>query len=135
MSVQRQKPPVTRPTTKFANNVEHRARFLTSDDGPWLRTAVREIAKANPEAPILVLSDATDDELPDHPCLRQTGLKTLIRDDIDDEFAHLANLQRVVELRRLLGGELKIHLRTAAGPRSRRRWPALFAPSPRWDNR
>jgi len=76
---------------------------LASDDGPWLRAAVREIAKAAPDAPILVLSDATsDDDMPDHPCLRQTGLKTLIRDDIDDQFDHLSNLRRVVELRRLL---------------------------------
>ncbi len=82
---------------------------LASDDGPWLRSAVREIAKASPEAPILVLSDGTsDDDLPDHPCLRQCGLKTLIRDDIDDQFDHLANLRRVVELRRLLDSREKV---------------------------
>ncbi len=82
---------------------------LASDDGPWLRSAVREIAKASPEAPILVLSDGTsDDDLPDHPCLRQCGLKTLIRDDIDDQFDHLSNLRRVVELRRLLESREKV---------------------------
>jgi nanoRNase/pAp phosphatase (c-di-AMP/oligoRNAs hydrolase) len=82
---------------------------LASDDGPWLRSAIREISKANPEAPILVLSDAASDEdLPDHPCLRQTGLQTLIRDDIDDQFDHLGNLRRVVALRQLLDGREKV---------------------------
>ncbi len=82
---------------------------LATDDGPWLRSAVREIAKVNPEAPILVLTDTlTDDDLPDHTCLRRTGLKTLIRDDIDDEFDHLANLQRVVDIRALLDGREKV---------------------------
>ena len=47
-----------------------------------------------------MLSDAlTADELPDHRCLRHTGCAALIRDDIDEEFDHLANLRRVVEIR------------------------------------
>jgi len=76
---------------------------LASDDGPWIRAAVSVIAKTAPESPILVLSDSlSDEDVPDHPCLRRTGLKTLIRDDIDEDFEHLANLRRVVELRNLL---------------------------------
>ena len=82
---------------------------LATDDGPWLRTAVPLIAEVAPEAPILVLTDVLgEDDLPDHPCLRPTGLKTLIRDDIDEEFDHLANLQRVVELRALLDPREKV---------------------------
>jgi nanoRNase/pAp phosphatase (c-di-AMP/oligoRNAs hydrolase) len=82
---------------------------LASDDGPWIRTAVRELAKVGPDAPILVLTDIlSDEDLPSHSCLRRTGLKTLIRDDIDDEFDHLANLQRVVDLRALLDGREKV---------------------------
>ncbi len=82
---------------------------LASDEGPWIRTAVALIAKTAPGAPILVLTDAlTDGDLPDHDCLRRTGLKTLIRDDIDEEFDHLANLSRVVTVRRLLDPREKI---------------------------
>jgi nanoRNase/pAp phosphatase (c-di-AMP/oligoRNAs hydrolase) len=82
---------------------------LVSDDGPWTRLAVREIRKINEDAPILVLSDSLiEDNLPDHPSLRQTGWKTLIRDDIDDEFDHLANLQRVVQIRALLSESEKV---------------------------
>lgn len=82
---------------------------LASDDGPWVRAAVRELAKVAPEAPILVLTDALEaDDLPDHVCLRETGLKTLIRDDIDEEFDHLANLNRVVRLRALLDTREKV---------------------------
>ncbi len=76
---------------------------LVSDDGPWTRLAVREIRNVDGDASILVLSDSlTEDDLPDHPSLRRTGWKTLIRDDIDEEFDHLANLQRVVRIRELL---------------------------------
>ena len=43
------------------------APALATDDGPWVRNAVREIAKVSPEAPILVLTDLLqDDDLPDH---------------------------------------------------------------------
>ncbi len=76
---------------------------LVSEDGPWIRAAIPMIAKATPDSPILVLSDKlTDDDLPEHPCIRRAGLETLIRDDIDEEFSHLANLQRVVQIRALL---------------------------------
>lgn len=82
---------------------------LVSDDGPWTRLAVREIQKVDEDASILVLSDSlTEDDLPDHPSLRRTGWKTLIRDDIDEEFDHLANLQRVVKIRELLGDREKV---------------------------
>ncbi|MDP6977711.1 MAG: DHH family phosphoesterase [Myxococcota bacterium] len=77
---------------------------VASDDGPFARAAIQAITKAFPEAPILLLSDALgDDDVPEHTCLRRAGLKTLIRDDIDVEFEHLDNLQRVVEIRDLLG--------------------------------
>lgn len=82
---------------------------LASDDGPWTRLAVREIRKVNEDAPILVLSDSlAEDDLPDYPSLRRTGWKTLIRDDINEEFDHLANLQRVVKIRELLGEREKV---------------------------
>jgi len=82
---------------------------LVSDDGPWTRLAVREIRKVDESASILVLSDSlTEDDLPDHPSLRCTGWKTLIRDDINEEFDHLANLQRVVTIRNLLGDREKV---------------------------
>ena len=82
---------------------------LVSDDGPWTRLAVREIRKVDEDAPILVLSDSlSEDDLPDYPSLRRTGWKTLIRDDIDEEFGHLANLQRVVKIRELLGEREKV---------------------------
>jgi nanoRNase/pAp phosphatase (c-di-AMP/oligoRNAs hydrolase) len=76
---------------------------LVSEDIPFVRTAVAAISEVQPEAPLLLLSDKVDSEdLPDHPCLLRTGLRSLIRDDIDEEFAHLANLHRVVELRELV---------------------------------
>ena len=82
---------------------------LVSDDGPWTRLAVREIRKLDEEASILVLSDAlTQEDLPDHASLRRTGWKTLIRDDINEEFDHLANLHRVAKIRRLLDEREKI---------------------------
>ncbi len=82
---------------------------LVSDDGPWTRLAVREIRKVDPDASILVLSDSlTAEDLPDHASLRRTGWKTLIRDDINEEFDHLANLQRVVKIRALLAEREKV---------------------------
>jgi nanoRNase/pAp phosphatase (c-di-AMP/oligoRNAs hydrolase) len=76
---------------------------VVTEDGPFVRAAVPAIAKAAPRAPILVLSDRLDsDDLPDHPCLRRTGMRTLIRDDVDAEFEHLSNLRRVVTVRELL---------------------------------
>ncbi|MFP6661609.1 MAG: hypothetical protein VCB78_09140 [Myxococcota bacterium] len=77
---------------------------LVGEAGAWLRAAISLIGKSSPGVPVLVFSDAQSmEELPDHPCLRRAGLKTLIRDDLDDELAHLTNLHRVAELRELLG--------------------------------
>jgi nanoRNase/pAp phosphatase (c-di-AMP/oligoRNAs hydrolase) len=82
---------------------------LATDDGPWIRAAVPAIAEVSPDAPILLLTDTLlEDDLPNHPCLRRTGLKTLIRDDIDEEFDHLANLHRVVAIRQLLDSREKV---------------------------
>jgi nanoRNase/pAp phosphatase (c-di-AMP/oligoRNAs hydrolase) len=75
---------------------------LVTEELPFVRAAVSAIAEAAPEAPILLLSDRIDsDDLPEHPCLLRSGLRSLIRDDIDEEFAHLSNLRRVVEIRNL----------------------------------
>ncbi len=82
---------------------------LISDDGPFLRSAVAAVRSAAPGAPILVMSDRLGDEdLPHHSCLRRTGLRTQFRDDVDREFAHLANLRRVVQLQALFNGREKI---------------------------
>ena len=82
---------------------------LASDDARWIRAAVKALAEVAPEAPILVLADKLEaDELPDHPCLRRAGLESQIRDDIDHEFEHLANLRRVVQLRALLDAREKV---------------------------
>ena len=90
---------------------------LVSDDGPWTRLAVREIRKVHVDAAILVLSDSlTEEDLPDHPALRRTGWKTLIRDDIDEEFDHLANLQRVVKIRELLSSREKVGILVQPDP-------------------
>jgi nanoRNase/pAp phosphatase (c-di-AMP/oligoRNAs hydrolase) len=75
---------------------------LVTEELPFVRAAVSAIAEAAPEAPILLLSDRIDsDDLPEHPCLLRSGLRSLIRDDIDEEFAHLSNLRRVVVIRNL----------------------------------
>ncbi|MBY0401607.1 DHH family phosphoesterase, partial [Myxococcota bacterium] len=90
---------------------------LVSDDGPWTRLAVREIRKLDEEASILVLSDAlSQEDLPDHASLRRTGWKTLIRDDINEEFDHLANLHRVAKIRRLLDEREKIAILVQPDP-------------------
>ncbi len=77
---------------------------LISDEAGFVRAAVEAVSEAAPSAPILVMSDRLQsDELPAHPCLRRTGLRTQIRDDVDHEFAHLGNLHRLVRLQELLG--------------------------------
>ncbi len=82
---------------------------LVSEDGPFLRASILCIAEAAPDAPILVLSDRVDPEdLPDHPCLRVTGLRTLIRDDVDEELEHLANLRRLVQVQTLLAARERV---------------------------
>ena len=82
---------------------------MVSEDATFVKSAVAAIAEADPEAAVLVLSDRTGaTELPPHPCLLRTGLRSLMRDDVDEQFAHLANLRRVVDLRGLLGSREKL---------------------------
>ncbi len=82
---------------------------VVSEDGPFIRAAGRVIAEVAPEAPLLVMSDrVASEDLPDHPCLRRTGLRSQIRDDIDEEFDHLTNLHRVVSVRNRLESREKI---------------------------
>jgi nanoRNase/pAp phosphatase (c-di-AMP/oligoRNAs hydrolase) len=76
---------------------------VVSEDTPFARAAVSTIAEAVPDAPLLLLSDTVEAEnLPPHPCLREAGLRSLIRDDVDAEFSHLSNLRRVVDICSLL---------------------------------
>jgi nanoRNase/pAp phosphatase (c-di-AMP/oligoRNAs hydrolase) len=76
---------------------------IVSEDAAFVRAAVPAVAEAAPAAPVLALSDAlADSDLPEHPCLRRAGLRSLIRDDVDTEFAHLGNLRRVATVRELL---------------------------------
>lgn len=76
---------------------------FVSEDVPFARHAVSLVTEVAPESPVLVLSDTIDPEdLPSHPCLRANGLRSLIRDDVDEEFEHLTNLRRVVGVRSLL---------------------------------
>lgn len=90
---------------------------LVSDDGPWTRLAIRRIRKVDENASILVLSDSlSEGDLPDHPSLRRAGWKTLIRDDIKEEFDHLANLQRVVKIRALLASRERIGILVQPDP-------------------
>ncbi len=82
---------------------------LVSEEASFVRAAVSAIAEAASHAPILVLSDKlTQAEMPEHPCLRRAALRSLIRDDVEQEFSHLSNLRRVVDLRTLLGGRDKV---------------------------
>jgi len=82
---------------------------LISDEPAFVRAAVEAVAEAAPGSPILVMSDRLqDEELPEHPCLRRTGLRTQIRDDVDREFSHLGNLHRVVQLQELFREREKV---------------------------
>ncbi|MDH3213594.1 MAG: DHH family phosphoesterase [Myxococcales bacterium] len=82
---------------------------LVSEETSFLRAAVSVVGEAAPEAPVLVLTDrVAADDLPEHPCLRSTGLRSLIRGNIDEEFDHLSNLRRVVDLRALVDRREKL---------------------------
>ena len=82
---------------------------VVSDEVAFARAAVAVIDESEPEAPLLLLSDRVEAEkLPEHRCLRATGLRSLIRDDVNDEFSHLANLRRVVDLHTLLDPREKV---------------------------
>jgi nanoRNase/pAp phosphatase (c-di-AMP/oligoRNAs hydrolase) len=76
---------------------------LVSEETSFARKAVSVVSEAAPDAPILMLSDkVVAEDLPEHPCLRAAGLRSLIRDDVDEEFSHLSNLRRVVDIRALI---------------------------------
>jgi nanoRNase/pAp phosphatase (c-di-AMP/oligoRNAs hydrolase) len=82
---------------------------VVSEEAPFVRAAASAIAESAPGAPVLVLSDKLDaSDLPEHPCLRLAGMRSLLRDDVDEEFHHLTNLQRVVELTQLLEKKQKV---------------------------
>lgn len=82
---------------------------VVSEEPAFVRQAVAVFAEAAPQASILVLSDEIEAErLPPHRCLRLGRLRSLIRDDFDEEFDHLGNLRRVTEIRELLGAREKI---------------------------
>jgi len=82
---------------------------VVTEDPPFARAAVAVVAEAAPEAPVLVLSDSLDPgSLPPHACLRAAGLRTLIRDDVDEQFSLLGNLRRVVAIRTLLERREKV---------------------------
>jgi len=82
---------------------------VVSEEAAFVRSAARCIEEVAGTAPILVLSDRIPaEDLPQHPCLRCTGLRTQIRDDIDEEFEHLGNLSRVVAVQSLLGSRERV---------------------------
>jgi nanoRNase/pAp phosphatase (c-di-AMP/oligoRNAs hydrolase) len=82
---------------------------LVTEDGPFGRAAVSAIDGAAPNSPILVLSDRlNEEEFPDHPCLRHAPLRSLIRDDVDEEFERLWDLRRLEDTRSLLGSRNKV---------------------------
>jgi nanoRNase/pAp phosphatase (c-di-AMP/oligoRNAs hydrolase) len=82
---------------------------FVSEDPTFARAAVSLVAREAPNSPVLVLSDSvTAEDLPSHPCLRANGLRSLIRDDVDEEFDHLANLRRVVAIRTLIEPREKV---------------------------
>jgi nanoRNase/pAp phosphatase (c-di-AMP/oligoRNAs hydrolase) len=90
---------------------------LVTEQASFARAAVAAIIEVAPEAPVLVLTDQIDDEaLPEHPCLHRAGLRSLIRDDIDEEFTHLANLRRVVNLRALVEPREKLGIMLQPDP-------------------
>jgi nanoRNase/pAp phosphatase (c-di-AMP/oligoRNAs hydrolase) len=76
---------------------------IVSEQSGFVRQAVAVLNEAMPQASVLVLSDEIEaDQLLPHRCLRLGRLRSLIRDDFDEEFDHLGNLRRVVEIRELL---------------------------------
>lgn len=77
---------------------------LVTEEAPFARAGLSAVADALPAAPVLLMSDRIGaDDVPPYPCLRRTGLRSLIRDDVERELDHLDNLRRVVRLRALLG--------------------------------
>lgn len=77
---------------------------VVSEEAAFVRSAVAAIDAAAPANPVLVLSDRVEaGDLPEHACLMLAGLRSLMRDDVDEEFAHLSNLRRLVSLREASG--------------------------------
>jgi nanoRNase/pAp phosphatase (c-di-AMP/oligoRNAs hydrolase) len=82
---------------------------IVSEESGFVRQAVAVLKEAVPQAPVLVLSDELEaEQLLPHRCLRLGRLRTLVRDDFDEEFDHLANLRRVTQIRELLESREKI---------------------------
>ena len=93
---------------KLGATAEDEFAFVTEDNA-FARAAVEIVSETVPQAPVLVLSDQVETSaLPPHPCLRETGLRSLIRDDVDDEVSMLGNLRRVVAVRSLLERREKV---------------------------
>jgi nanoRNase/pAp phosphatase (c-di-AMP/oligoRNAs hydrolase) len=82
---------------------------LVTEEASFARAALSAVADALPAAPVLLMSDRTPrEEIPPYPCLRRTGLRSLIRDDVERELDHLDNLRRVVQVRELLEGRERV---------------------------
>jgi nanoRNase/pAp phosphatase (c-di-AMP/oligoRNAs hydrolase) len=77
---------------------------VVTEEASFARQAIAAIAAVAPAAPVLVLSDRIEaNDLPEHRCVRLGRLRSLVRDDLDDEFDHLANWLQVVRIRERLG--------------------------------
>jgi hypothetical protein len=100
---------VAEAIAKLGATADDEFAFVTEDPA-FARAAVAIVSdEIEPQVPVLVLSDAVGAaDLPPHPCLRATGLRSLIRDDVDDEFSMLGNLRRVVAVRTLLERREKV---------------------------
>jgi nanoRNase/pAp phosphatase (c-di-AMP/oligoRNAs hydrolase) len=82
---------------------------VVTEQAPFARAALAAVSEALPGSPVLLMSDRiAPEEVPPYPCLRHTGLRSLIRDDVERELDHLENLRRVVQLRELLEHREKI---------------------------
>ena len=82
---------------------------VVSEDPSFVRSTVNAISEISPDAPLLVMSDRMNQEdFVNHNCIRMTGLRTQLRDDVHNEFRHLANLQKAVCLKSLLVEREKI---------------------------
>lgn len=77
---------------------------VVTEEASFARQAIAAIGRIAPKAPVLVLSDRiADEELPEHRCVRLGALRSLVRDDFDEEFDHLSNWLQVVRVRERLG--------------------------------
>ncbi len=76
---------------------------VVTEQASFARAALAAVSEALPASPVLLMSDRiAPEEVPPYACLRHTGLRSLIRDDVERELDHLENLRRVVQLRELL---------------------------------